>query len=99
MLNLDRISEVAEDVARTTFGAKRVEGVSVEPSSNLTGEDALQVRVILHPTGARMLSKAGKASGMLLALNDRLFGLGEERLAFVRYATQAELDDGDDPEC
>ncbi len=99
MLNLERIAEVAQAVASATFGAKRVEDVRVEPSSDWTGEDALQVQVVLHPTGARMLSKAGKASGMLSNLNEQLWSLGEARFAFVRYATQAELDACDDPEC
>jgi hypothetical protein len=99
MLNLDRISEVAEDVARTTFGAKRVEDVRVSPESAWTGEDALRVMIVLHPTAARTLGKPGKASGVLNELSERLDHLGEQRFAYVSFATQAELDAGDDPEC
>ncbi|MSP00100.1 MAG: hypothetical protein EXR07_03470 [Acetobacteraceae bacterium] len=99
MLDLERIAEVAQEIARATFGAKWVEDVRVEPTSTWTGEDALQVMVVLHPSGARLLSKAGKASGMLGKLGDKLDRMGEPRFAFVSYATQEELDASDDPEC
>jgi hypothetical protein len=99
MLNLDRISEVAQDVAGTIFGAKRVEDVRVAPESAWSGEDALRVMIVLHPIAARTLGKPGKASGVINELNDRLGHLGEERFAYVSYATQAELDAGDEPEC
>lgn len=98
MLDLERVAEVAREIARATFGARWVEDVRVEPTSTWTGEDALQVQVVLHSAGARKLSKSGKASGMLSRLNDRLDRMGEQRFAFVSYATQEELDASDDPE-
>ncbi len=55
--------------------------------------------IVLHPTAACTLGKPGKASGVINELNERLGHLGEDRFAYVSYATQAELDAGDEPEC
>lgn len=98
MLDLDRITEIAQEIARETFGAKWVKDVSAKPVSEWTGEDALEVLVVLHPTAVRQREVGVKASAMLLTLGDRLHGMGEDRFAHVRYATQEELDAHDDPE-
>ena len=98
MLDLDRITEVAQEVARETFGAKWVRDVSAKPVSEWTGEDALEVLVVLDQSAVRRLKDGRKASAMLNILGDRLFGMGEPRFAHVRYATQEELDAHDDPE-
>jgi hypothetical protein len=98
MLALDQITEVAQEIARAKFGAKRVEDVRVEPMSDWTGADALRVLVVLHPSVVKQLKNGKKASAMLFDLGNRLDRLGEQRFAYVDYATQEELDADDDAE-
>ena len=98
MLDLTRIAEVAQEVARETFGGKWVKDIQVKPISEWTGEDALEVRVVLDESAVPQLSRRGKASAMLNRLGERLYGMGEPRFAHVRYATQKELDSHGDSE-
>jgi hypothetical protein len=98
MLDLDRITDVAREIAWAKFGAKRVEDVRVEPIADWTGADALDVLVVLRPSAARLLKSSDKAAEMLNDLGERLGGMGEQRFAYVGYATQEELDSRDDPE-
>lgn len=91
MLAFDKIAEVAQDVARQTFGANVVKDIRVKDVSEWTGEDALEVLVILQPPAGTPFRFEGKASAMLSGLGDRLYDLGENRFAHVRYATQQDL--------
>ena len=91
MLDLDRIAEVAQEVARDAFGGKWVREIRVKPISEWTGEDALEVRVVLDESVFRQRSLGRKASLMLNGLGERLYGMGEPRFAHVRYATPEEL--------
>lgn len=99
VLDIDRITEVAQQIARSRFGARRVEDVRVEPMVDWTGADALRVLVVLRPSAVRLLKTTDKAPEMLNDLGERLGSMGEPRFAYVNYATQQELDAIDDPEC
>jgi hypothetical protein len=91
MLGLNRIADVAEEVARETFGGKWLRDIQVKPISEWTGEDALEVRVVLDQSVFRGRNLGRKASLMLNNLGERLYGMGEPRFAHVRYATPEEL--------
>jgi hypothetical protein len=90
MLDLNRIAEVAEEVARETFGQKQVKDIRVSHMSEWTGEDALDVVVVMPKSAGPQLRDGEKLSAMLLNLGDRLYDLGELRFAHVRYTTRKE---------
>ena len=98
MLALDRITEVAQEIARAKFGVKRVEEVRVEPIADWTGRDSLDVLIVLQPKAAKQLGTTNKDPEMLHDLAERLGSMGELRFADVGYATRAELDASDEPE-
>ncbi len=98
MLDLDRVTEVAQEVARETFGAKWVRDVSAKPVSEWTVEDALEVLVVLDQSAVRQPRIGEKAMAMLNGLGDRLYHMGEDRFAHVGHAAAEELDAHDDPE-
>jgi hypothetical protein len=90
MLDLDRIAEVTHEVASELFGHGMVKDVRVKPMSEWTGEDALDVIVVLPKSADPRLKDGEEMSAMLLNLGDRLFELGELRFAHVRYRTLEE---------
>jgi hypothetical protein len=98
VLDLDQITDVAQEIARANFGARRIEDVRVEPMADWTGADALRVLIVLHPSAVRQLKTTDKAAAMLNGLGERLDRMGEPRFAYVSYATREELDASDDPE-
>ncbi len=79
MLDLDRVTDVAQEIARAKFGSKRVEDVRVESMADWTGADAPRVLVVLRPSAARQLKTSDKAYTMLNDLGERLGSLGEPR--------------------
>jgi len=90
MLDLDRVTEIAQEVAREIFGRKQVKDIRVSHLSEWTGEDALDVLVVLPKSATPQLNDGDKLSAMLLNLGDRLYVLGELRFAHVRYSTGKE---------
>jgi len=90
MLDLNRIAEVTQEVASNIFGRGMVKDVRVKPMSEWTGEDALDVIVVLPKSADPRLEDGEKMGAMLLNLGDRLFELGELRFAHVRYRTLEE---------
>ena len=90
MLDLNRITEVAQDVARETFGDLSIAGVHVTPISAWTGEDALDVEIVFSGAAGQQLQNGDHLSAMSLLLGDRLFEMGELRFAYVRYSTRKE---------
>ncbi len=98
MLDLACVTETAQEVARTVFGAKRVEDVQTQEISDWTGADALEVLIVLDPKAAKQLKGTGKASAMLNGLARQLERQGEQRFAHIRFATQEELDEDDNPD-
>lgn len=75
-----------------------MEEVRVEPIADWTGTDALDVLIVLRPSAVRLLKSTDAASAMLNDLGDRLGELGENKFAYVGYATREELEAVDDPE-
>jgi hypothetical protein len=98
MLQDSRIQEIALAAARTNLAPIRVEAVTVAPMLDWTGQEALDVQVVIPESAVRKLR--GKALiDFLMALNDRLLAEGEQRRAFPHYATPEDLLADDDPEC
>jgi hypothetical protein len=96
MLSMDKLTEIARDVAVSQFGAKRVQKVVVKPMTDWTGADAISVLYVLHPAAARLLGKSFIGGRVLDGFIDRLDEAGEPRYPYIRYATQVELDAVDD---
>lgn len=91
MLDITQVRDIAEEVVRAKLGTKLVEDVYAEPATDWTGDDALVVRVVLHPDAMSALTEGRKFSMAQRALGDRLLELGEMRFPLIRYATRADL--------
>lgn len=95
MLDYPAIAARAAEVARQNFGAEHVGRAIVEPWSDWQGTDALRVTLVIAPdtnlSGDAVIDTS-------LQISDRLLQDGEERKAFVYYATEDELADSGDSE-
>ena len=86
MLDLTRITELAQDVAVQVLGRDMVGGIHVEPKSDWTGQDALDVEVRVSRSSQPLPIDGEMHGTMILRLGDRLEALGEPRFAFIRYS-------------
>jgi hypothetical protein len=95
MLDYPAVAALSADIARHNFGAEHVLRAIVEPWSDWLGNDALRVTLVITPginfSGDDVIYTS-------LQISDRLLQDGEERPAFVFYATEDELAESDDPE-
>jgi hypothetical protein len=97
MVETAQIAEIAEKVARSNLKPEVVEKVFAKPSIDSEGREALQITIVIKPdTAARLDGDA--LLDTLVQIQDRLHEAGEERFAIVEYATEAELEAGDDPQ-
>ena len=90
MLDITRIRDIAEEVVRARIGTGLIEDVYAEPGSDWTGDDAIDVRVVIRPRAMREIARDRKLGPTLIALSDRLVELGEMRFPFIAYMTRAE---------
>jgi hypothetical protein len=90
MLQEARIQEIALDAARTDLAPLRVEDVTVEPMADWTGQEALDVMVVVPASAVRKL----RGEAMLQftrSLRKRLEAEGDLRYPFIHYATPEDL--------
>ena len=96
MLEIPRITEIAQEVFRRTLGSTRVEDVQVGPRIDSLGNDGLLVRVIIRPSAVEELKRGQEVSVARFEFDQRLDLEGEDRFPIVEYATREELaEDGD----
>ena len=91
MLAIDRITEIARDVAREKLGATRLADVRVEPMVDWVGDEGLRVLIVLHPFAVEQLTDGEEIGAWETELSRRLLRAGEDRFPYTRYATTAEL--------
>ena len=95
MLDYPAIAKRVTEVARQTFGGEHIVHAIVEPWSDWLGNDALRVTLVIAPdtnlSGDAVIDTS-------VQISHRLLQDGEERKAFVYYATEDELAESDDPE-
>lgn len=97
MLPQAKIDEIVAEVATAYLTRETVERVMSEPTVDSQGEEALRITIVIRSDAVEKL-KDDPVLDTLLEINDRLQEAGEQRFPLIRYATQAELDDVDDPE-
>ena len=95
MIPIARVDEIAGEVARANLSQSLVEEVTSEASSDVKGGDALRITIVLKPGAATQL-EGDKVLDTLVEIQERLQREGEERFAFVEYATREELADNGD---
>lgn len=95
MLAMKKIAEIAENVAVAELKEANVETVTSENWTNSKGQEAVKVTIVLKPGSVPKL-EGDAVLDTLVKIRQRLENAGEDRLAIVEYATQAELDAGGD---
>ena len=97
MLPPARINEIVAEVATAYLTSEIVDRVISEPAVDSSGNDAVKITIVIKPNAIERL-KGDPVLDALLAIHDKLSEAGDERSPMVEYATQAELDEVDDPE-
>jgi hypothetical protein len=92
------VEREAVEVARKNFGAGRVTRAKAEPIIDLDGDDAWEVTIVLTDDAAVDAIDGDAVLNNLVQIHERLREKGDERLPFVRFATEEELREIDSPE-
>jgi hypothetical protein len=95
MIDVKEVSQVATDIAKANLGPQNVLWVDSEPSTDLDGNDAWRVTIVL-PAGVADKLNGDAVLDTLVQIQHRLQEAGDDRFAFVHYATEAELESIDD---
>jgi|SRR5579884_3652022 len=98
MIEATDITRIAEQVARDKLGAENVVRVAAEPKVDWTGADAWHVLTVIAPDALANVP-AETFADYLIELQKMVQKAGDDRFAFVEYATEEELAEGDDTEC
>jgi len=94
MIEAVDVARIADEVARKELGAEN----EAEPMVDRTLAEAWRVLIVLTPDAVSRIS-GDAALGNLVGLQKTVQRAGEDRFAFVEYATEEELAAGDDTEC
>ena len=97
MIALDDASKIAAAIAVDTLGRDNVISALSQDAIDALGRDALSVTIVIQP-GAADNFRGDDLIATLARLHHSLEDAGDERSVIVRYATQAELAEDDDPE-
>jgi len=94
-LDQDKIATITKAAATTTLGSERFVDVANTSITDSTGDDALQITIVLTPASTDEIT-GERALRTLSEIRKRLQEAGEERLPIVHYATQEELAESGD---
>lgn len=86
------INSIATKAARAHLSKKTVQRVFSEPTIDSRGEGALRVTIVVAPNAVEEI-EGDALLETLVQIQQDLQRAGEERLAIVDYATEAELAD------
>lgn len=98
MIEAADVARIADKVARKELGAENVVRVEAEPMVDWTGAEGWRVLIVLAPDAISRIP-GDAALDNLVGLQKSVQRAGDERFAFVEYATEEELAAGDDTEC
>jgi len=98
MIEAADVARIADEVARKELGAENVVRVEAEPMVDWTGAEAWRVLIVLAPDAVSRVSGDAVLDN-LAGLQKSVQRAGDDRFAFVHYATEEELAAGDEPEC
>jgi hypothetical protein len=90
MLDAQKITRIARDVARTQVAGASLKRIMTEPATDSEGKEALRIILVLKPQAARKLT-GDQALDLLVGIQQKLEASGEERFPIVEYATEREL--------
>jgi hypothetical protein len=90
MLQPKKINEIARDVAAANLGANNVVRVHTAETTDAQGQDALRVMIVIPEDAVPRIS-GDAALATLTEMQRRIGKAGDERFAFVEYATEEEL--------
>jgi hypothetical protein len=96
MTDLEKVTEIAADVAKANLGPKNVLRVVSEPTTDSEGQEALHLLIVIAP-GVAARFNGDEVLDTLVQILNRLRDAGEERFPIIEYATEAELADIDSP--
>jgi hypothetical protein len=95
MLDNKRIDQIATEVATANLTPQNFTSVQSSSTTDSTGEEALQIRIIIPP-GAALRIEGHAPLVTLVQIQDRLREAGENRFPIIEYSTQQELTESGD---
>jgi hypothetical protein len=98
MIEAADVARIAEEVARKRLGVGNIVRATAEPMIDWTGAEGWRVLIVLAPDAVGRIT-GDAALENLVDLQKKVQRAGDERFAFVEYATEEELAEGDDSEC
>ncbi|SRR5712691_10927608 len=98
MIEAADVARIADEVARKQLGTENVVRVEAEPMVDWTGAEGWRVLIVLAPDALSRIS-GDAALDNLVGLQTSVQRAGDDRFAFIEYATEEELAQGDDTEC
>jgi hypothetical protein len=96
MVDMETIGQFSTEIAKANFGAENVVRVESEPTVDSTGEEALDILIVVAPSLPDNFT-GDDVVDTLVQISARLMESGDERLPLIRYATEEELADIDSP--
>jgi hypothetical protein len=97
-LHATDVEREAIDVACKNFGASNVVRAMAAPTVDLDGDDAWEVTIVLADDTDVDAISGDAVLDNLVEIHERLREKNDERLPIVRFATERELREIDDPE-
>jgi hypothetical protein len=88
MLDIAQVRDIADEVVRDKLGTGLIEDVYAEPGLDWTGDDALDVMVVIQKDAMRKLQTGEELSAAQRTLGHRLMEQGEMRFPFITYTTR-----------
>jgi hypothetical protein len=98
MIEAMEVARIAEEVAREKLGVENVVRAVAESMIDWTGAEGWRVLIVLTEDAASRVS-GDAALDNLVGLQKGIQRAGDNRFAFVEYATEKELAAGGDTEC
>ena len=90
----DKIRALVQNVATATLGSAHVKDFLSEPTTDLDGNAALKVTIVLASEASATTMAPNAALDTLVRVHDELLKKGDERFPFIRYATAEDLQAG-----
>ena len=97
MLENNKVSEIAREVATANLTPKSVQNILTEPATDSEGHEALRITIVIKP-GMALKLKGDAVLDTLVDIQRKLLEAGEERFPIVGYATEDELEKSGSPE-
>lgn len=89
MLDIAQVRNIAEEAVRDNLGTSLIQGVYAEPGLDWTGDEILDVMVVVQEGTMGKLHGGQELSAALRTLSDRLLENGETRFPHITYVTRS----------